>query len=536
MLNSVAYKPDFTRRALEALFMAVLVLAVATRAFRLDAAGLWPDELWGVDACALGSWWAMVLSMISIDTHPPGYQTMLYFWIRLVGEGDAAVRLPSMLAGVLAVHALYRFATQYWNPFTALVAALLLAVSYNGIYYSQEARAYIFLVLFGIWYWHLLCVLFIDKQATRWHWCAFWLVTTLLCYFHYMGSLIVFSGFVVVWLVPDWRPGLLASFKAWMPMAVAFAPWLPVMWYQVANPDPSWQTAAPDMKVLLDTALFIWGPSPNLFAFCFTTFAGWFVFVAVQLARGRLSLADKRLLGVLAMVLLPWLAFYVKSLLSESIYTVRHFIYAIPVMMLITARVISLLWQRFWPQRGVATLALCLTGFAGFALNAHLEYGSLASGKLYSGITRHAYREAVATIVRDVDFMKSERKNVFVANPFFNHYLRTMRVRFKAAPYMHATLPEKFPEYVALIRSKKIQNFYYLEVFLNVETREPSPILQKLQQQYHAVCQTQYRWVQVLKFNTTLPANAGAAVPSCPRSVASVLPAESVPAALPGDL
>lgn len=81
------------------------------------------------------------------DPTPPLYYVCLHFWIKLFGNGLAAVRSLSAIFGSLSILAIYSVATRFINRKTGLLAALLLAVSPINIYLSQLARTYSLLTL-----------------------------------------------------------------------------------------------------------------------------------------------------------------------------------------------------------------------------------------------------------------------------------------------------------------------------------------------------------------------------------------------------
>jgi mannosyltransferase len=66
------------------------------------------------------------------------------------GEAEWAVRLPAILWGTLTVPALWAASRSALGRHGALLAALLLALSYHHIFYSQNARGYSGLVFFSV--------------------------------------------------------------------------------------------------------------------------------------------------------------------------------------------------------------------------------------------------------------------------------------------------------------------------------------------------------------------------------------------------
>ena len=74
----------------------------------------------------------------------------MWFWARLVGDGDAALRSFSALAGLATVPVAHALARELGcRRRVALGAALLVAVNPMLVWYSQEARPYGLLALAG---------------------------------------------------------------------------------------------------------------------------------------------------------------------------------------------------------------------------------------------------------------------------------------------------------------------------------------------------------------------------------------------------
>ena len=69
---------------------------------------------------------------------------------RVFGTAKLAVRLPSLIAGTLVIPALYELGRELYDRRTGLIAAAFGAVSPLLIWYSQEARMYAFVTLFGL--------------------------------------------------------------------------------------------------------------------------------------------------------------------------------------------------------------------------------------------------------------------------------------------------------------------------------------------------------------------------------------------------
>lgn len=124
-----------------ALLAVVAVLAVAGW-WRLHGLSQWSldgDELFShydVRTMLSGGPWPQ-----GARSHPLGYGLMAAS-VALLGEGEAALRLPSALAGIAAVAALLRMRRDVIPAGQALGAGALAAISPWLIYHSQEARFY----------------------------------------------------------------------------------------------------------------------------------------------------------------------------------------------------------------------------------------------------------------------------------------------------------------------------------------------------------------------------------------------------------
>lgn len=81
-------------------------------------------------------------ALIKEDTHPPLYFWIIYFWIKLFGDSALAVRLFSVLMGLVCVYLAYRLSRRLFNEEAAVSCALFLAISPFAVRYAQEARSY----------------------------------------------------------------------------------------------------------------------------------------------------------------------------------------------------------------------------------------------------------------------------------------------------------------------------------------------------------------------------------------------------------
>jgi 4-amino-4-deoxy-L-arabinose transferase-like glycosyltransferase len=129
--------------------VAVVVLAAALRCWGLGAQSLWYDE-WLTTEATAGGVGDLMRHVGEREGITPPYFAVMWLWARVVGDGDAALRSFSVLAGVATVPVAYALAVELGQRrAVARAAALLVAVNPMLVWYSQEARPYTLLALAG---------------------------------------------------------------------------------------------------------------------------------------------------------------------------------------------------------------------------------------------------------------------------------------------------------------------------------------------------------------------------------------------------
>jgi O-antigen/teichoic acid export membrane protein len=129
----------------------VVLLTVAALGLRLLVTrGLWLDEATTWYQASLPSLGLMLDDIRTTDVHPPLHHVISWFAVRAFGDAELALRLPSMAAGVALVPALYATARELWDSRTGLIVASLATAAPILVWYSQEARMYSLLLLFGV--------------------------------------------------------------------------------------------------------------------------------------------------------------------------------------------------------------------------------------------------------------------------------------------------------------------------------------------------------------------------------------------------
>ncbi len=129
--------------------MVVTGLALLLRLIRLDGMSLWIDEIFTHELVAPGGPGDNFVARILDAYQGPLYHAAVWPLLR-IQDSAFMLRLPSALAGTLAVPLLGMFTARLWGRPAGRLAALLLALSPFAVWYAQEARGYSFMILFAV--------------------------------------------------------------------------------------------------------------------------------------------------------------------------------------------------------------------------------------------------------------------------------------------------------------------------------------------------------------------------------------------------
>lgn len=172
----------------------LLLVLTALAARWLSADLLFVDEWWSIYKSGGGAYGPLSPSDIwyRLTVVDPGGMGAAYYyglagWSALVGGSPFAVRLFSLLLGVLAVAMTYRLGARLIQPQVGLYAAFFLAGSAFFIDFMHEARAYTMVICAVILafyaYWDVL-----TRPTVRvWHYILLALALALVAYTHYVA-------------------------------------------------------------------------------------------------------------------------------------------------------------------------------------------------------------------------------------------------------------------------------------------------------------------------------------------------------------
>jgi len=212
----------FRRGELAALAL-LTAAALALRLVQLTRFELFVDEA--------ATWWFARLTaagrlaeQIALEPTPPLYYGLVGVVMRLFGDSDLVMRLPSAIFGAATIPAVYLLGRDLLQRRVGWIAAVMLTVHPLHVFYSREARVYpLLLWLTVVLLWTLWQALEVDRM--RW-WIACGGVLIAITYCHYYGLFVVLMVAVAVLLLARDRRARWRGLAVAAVAGVAFSPYL----------------------------------------------------------------------------------------------------------------------------------------------------------------------------------------------------------------------------------------------------------------------------------------------------------------------
>lgn len=418
--------------------LAIILIAFALRAFRLGYQELRGDEAFGY-FFSLRSYSSILRDTLRLhEPHPVASYFLQKAWIGVAGRSEFALRFVSAWFGVLAVALIYRLGQQLRLPApTALLAAILLAISPYAVWHSQDARMYtisLALTLASTW-----LAIEVWQGRLRMAGPFYVLVSWLALHVHYFAAFVIvaqnaFALGLALWRgQPRWR---LSRWIGWpLTLGLLYLPWLVLareilLGYRGAGDSPS-------MGAMLRRSLSAFAVGETLPAEPRAAFA-WLAAVLLLFGMWRLVSADQHsrwASGLLMLYLaIPLFAMWV-SAQSRPIFNERYLIAAVPPFYLLIAAATGGDKKRrrspyllFLPLR-LLPLAAFLTLLGGDVASLYRHYVDPAYSKTLG------WRELAATLERLSAGMPAELVRLADNRPDPTLWY------YYTGPVLHGTLP-----------------------------------------------------------------------------------------------
>jgi mannosyltransferase len=351
-----------------------VAVGTALRAWQITLRSLWFDEAFSWRLIQFS--WPEMFTRAAADVHPPLYYIVVRVWSVVFSDSLLALRSFSVVAAAATIAAAYLFgAYAFRSRWTGLLAAALVAFSPWQIQFAWEARMYTLgtaLVLLTTW---LLVHAVRDEKQPLW-WLAYAFAAAAFAYIHYYAlfSLIAQALFVLLVILVRTR-GRLGEMLHWrLPwlalgaaagIVVLYVPWLPVFLRQNSQVQASywipplggWSVPDTFFRMFRPTAVFLDHSGVlNVVLFALPIIlVGLGAAVLLWHGHRHFEKHDAIWLTVFA-ALVPFAVSIIISLISQSLYQDRFFVFAHPFILTGLAALLMTLPWRAW-RIGLATAA-----------------------------------------------------------------------------------------------------------------------------------------------------------------------------------
>src|SRR5215469_832667 len=200
-MNAAEMRLAAQRRDTKMMVWGIVAWGTLLRLRALSAKSFWLDEIASVVIARMPghSFWHWLWTQ---EGNMALYYVMLRPWLRIhLSEGT--VRLLSVLPGIASLPLMYVLGKRLFGRNVGLLASLFLALNTCAVVYSQEARAYSWL-LFGVIVSTYFFVRLIEQPTYALAF-AYGLVAGVTFYFHYFALLVPLAHAVSLAALPNAR-------------------------------------------------------------------------------------------------------------------------------------------------------------------------------------------------------------------------------------------------------------------------------------------------------------------------------------------
>jgi uncharacterized membrane protein len=199
-----------------------LLLSWGLLVWRLGERSLWVDEFLTLQM--IGGRWPEVIAVSVADKHPPLYFIALHGWVSLVGSSDFALRLFSVMTGLVGVALMASLTRRLIGSRAVVPGVFALGIAPAFIAFSRMARYYALLLSLGL----LSTCLLLRALAgdRRQDWIAYTLASLVILYTFYPGAILIGAHAVIVLFHRRRRVVIGRWLVAVFLVSVGFLPWL----------------------------------------------------------------------------------------------------------------------------------------------------------------------------------------------------------------------------------------------------------------------------------------------------------------------
>lgn len=450
--------------------MLILILGGSLRLYGLKIQSLWNDELSSWRRSGFSSLTEVIDLGVRPDVHPPGYQIILFYVERYMGDSETILRLPSAIAGIVSILIIFLIGKQLYSYKEGLIAATLLAILQAPIFYSQEARAYSLLMLttlLAAYFW--IAIITHLKKETKiplYLTLAYIFTGIFASYLHYYGLFFIgLQGIGIVFFAPRKRQTFFYIFAVYTVILLVYLPWIPTMVAQFSGESVG-HIQKPRYTALLDYLFFLFNYSKELLLlilalYGFLLFSSLYKYWKTKTDDIKSTNFSADLLLIL-WLFVPFIIVFLISIASQPILTNRNLIISLPAAYLLVARAITQL-----PVKRVGQIIVVL-----FIMSLFL-FQLVFVQDYYSTPHKEQFREAVGYVVNEAHSYENAVTIGYVWYPeYLNYYFQkegaTQRVNMIAGQEQDISDVDKYiqeenPDYIWYIAAHKEPSPEFIE-------------------------------------------------------------------------
>ncbi len=336
--------------------IALLVIVVLGAVLRLVGFFDCPfthDELSAVRRLQFDSFLDMIRDGVMLfEGHPAGVQSFLWFWSKIFGTSEIAIRLPFVLMGIACIPLMYIVTKIWFNRTAGIFAASIIAVSQYTIYYSILARPYIFglfFVLLTLVYWSRMIY---EKDYSWKNVILFGVFASCSAYTHQFSMMIAFL-IGLAGLFFQSRKSIVKYLLAALIAIVLYVPHIPITIYQLTELKGvgGW-LAAPTFDFVTQYFRYL-----THFSYIALIIAVLCILVSGDYSRNHFSSVFVKFITALLLFVVPFATGYLYSVLVDPVLQQSCLIFSFPFLVLTVCAIVG---EKLSIRRIVSVVVYCV--------------------------------------------------------------------------------------------------------------------------------------------------------------------------------
>ncbi len=336
--------------------IALLVIVVLGAVLRLVGFFDCPfthDELSAVRRLQFDSFFDMIRDGVMLfEGHPAGVQSFLWFWSKIFGTSEIAIRLPFVLMGIACIPLMYIVTKIWFNRTAGIFAASIIAVSQYTIYYSILARPYIFglfFVLLTLVYWSRMIY---EKDYSWKNVILFGVFASCSAYTHQFSMMIAFL-IGLAGLFFQSRKSIVKYLLAALIAIVLYVPHIPITIYQLTELKGvgGW-LAAPTFDFVTQYFRYL-----THFSYIALIIAVLCILVSGEYSRNHFSSVFVKFITALLLFVVPFATGYLYSVLVDPVLQQSCLIFSFPFLVLTVCAIVG---EKLSIRRIVSVVVYCV--------------------------------------------------------------------------------------------------------------------------------------------------------------------------------